>query len=96
MPKRTELTERGIGGVWAAMGRHGGVDEWRKVVADHLSTPVAPVIVETASPVAVDAVAETPVPREHIEIAAFFLFQNGHPGTPDDHWREAERKLATA
>ena len=50
------------------MGRHGGVDEWREIVAAHL----------TAAPVrhrrrAVVAVAESPVPREHIEIAAFFL-----------------------
>jgi hypothetical protein len=41
-------------------------------------------------------VAETPVPREHIEIAAFFLALNGHPGTPEDHWREAERTFVTA
>ena len=73
-PKRNELTERGIGGLWAAMGRHGGVDGWREIVA----------------------VAETPVPREHIEIAAFFLAQNGHPGTPEDHWREAERTFTAA
>ena len=88
-PKRNELTERGIGGLWAAMGRHGGVDEWREVVATQL-TP-APVG-ELATPV-VEPVAETPVPREHVEIAAFFLSQNGHPGGPDEHWREAERSL---
>jgi hypothetical protein len=77
-PKRNELTERGIGGLWAAMGRNGGVEEWRAVAAAHLAaTPVS----------------ESPVPREHVELAAFFLFQNGHPGTPEEHWGEAERSL---
>ena len=33
------------------------------------------------------------MPREHIEIAAFFLAQNGHPGKPEDDWRDAERSL---
>jgi hypothetical protein len=73
------------------MGRNGGVDEWRLLVATHLSdTPV----VELAAPV-VEPVAEAPVPREHVEIAAFFLFQNGHPGSPEEIWHEAERSLAT-
>ena len=66
-PKRNELTERGIGGVWAAMGRNGGVDEWREIVAAHLTA--APVV-ERRRRRAVAPVAETPVPREHIEIAA--------------------------
>ena len=85
MPKRAELTERGIGGLWAAMGRHGGVDEWRALVAAHLSE--AP---------AAEPVTKVAVPREHIEVAAFFLFQNGHPGGPNEHWREAERSLRAA
>ena len=33
------------------------------------------------------------MPREHIEIAAFFLSQNGHPGGPEEHWIAAERQL---
>jgi hypothetical protein len=89
-PKRNELTERGIGGLWAAMGRNGGVDEWREVVAAQLSA--APAVVTIAEPVV--PAADSPVAREHVEIAAFFLFQNGHPGGPDEHWREAERALA--
>jgi hypothetical protein len=81
MPKKTELTERGIGGLWAAMGRRGGVDSWREIVAAHLAT----------------ATVETPVPsEEQVAIAAYFLFQNGHPGGPETHWQAAERQLAAA
>ena len=87
MPKKTELTERGIGGLWAAMGRRGGVDSWREVVAAHLA----------GAPVAEPApVIETLVPlEEQIAVAAYFLFQNGHPGGPETHWQAAERQLAT-
>ena len=82
MPKKTELTERGIGGLWAAMGRRGGVDSWREVVAAHL---------------AVEPIADTLVPlEERIAVAAYFLFQNGHPGGPETHWQTAERQLAVA
>ena len=77
-PRRAELTERGIGGLWAAMSRRGGVDAWRESVAAYLE-PVA------AEPT-----------EEHIAIAAYFLFENGHPGTPETHWQAAERQLAAA
>ena len=89
MPKKTELTERGIGGLWAAMGRRGGVDSWREVVAAHLAgAPVATVA---------EPVADTLVPlEEQIAVAAYFLFQNGHPGGPETHWQTAERQLAVA
>jgi hypothetical protein len=81
MPKKTELTERGIGGLWAAMGRRGGVDSWREIVAAHLAGAAAPVVQPD---------------EEQIAIAAYFLFQNGHPGTPETHWQAAERQLAAA
>jgi DUF2934 family protein len=90
MPKRTELTERGIGALWAAMGRRGGVDSWREVVAAHLAAP-AP-----ASEPAVETKTVVAVPEEQIAIAAYFKFQNGHPGGPESHWHAAERELATA
>ena len=87
MPKKTELTERGIGGLWAAMGRRGGVDSWREVVAAHLA----------GAPVAAESIAETLVPlEEQIAVAAYFLFQNGHPGSPEEIWHEAERSLAAS
>ena len=89
MPKKTELTERGIGGLWAAMGRRGGVDAWREIVAAHLAA--APATASFAPAV------EPPAPiEEQIAIAAYFLFQNGHPGGPETHWQAAERQLAAA
>ena len=89
MPKKTELTERGIGGLWAAMGRRGGVDSWREIVATHLAGAPATV---TVAPV-----VEPLVPsEEQIAIAAYFLFQNGHPGGPESHWQAAERQLTAA
>ena len=89
MPKKTELTERGIGGLWAAMGRRGGVDAWREIVAAHLAGAVATVEPATAAPVAQPT-------DEQIAIAAYFLFQNGHPGNPETHWQAAQRQLAAA
>ena len=89
MPKKTELTERGIGGLWAAMGRRGGVDSWREIVAAHLAGALATVAPATAAPV-------TEPTEEHIAIAAYFLFQNGYPGTPETHWQTAERQLTAA
>jgi hypothetical protein len=82
-PRKTELTERGIGGLWSAMGRRGGVDAWREIVAAHLAA--------TAEPVAAAQPTE-----EHIAIAAYFLFENGHPGGAETHWQAAERQLAAA
>ena len=37
----------------------------------------------------------TPI-EEQIAIAAYFLFQNGHPGDPETHWHTAERQLTAA
>ena len=89
-PRKTELTERGIGGLWAAMGRRGGVDAWREVVATHLAA--GPVPVPTSETIS-EAFGPT---EEHIAIAAYFLFENGHPGDPETHWQTAERQLAAA
>jgi len=82
-PRKTELTERGIGGLWSAMGRRGGVDAWRAVVAARLATPA-----ETTATVA-------PF-EEQVAVAAYFLFENGHPGGPETHWQLAQRELAAA
>jgi hypothetical protein len=95
MPKKSELTERGIGALWAAMGRRGGVDAWREVVAAQLAAPAsAPAIeIETTT---IETTTVVTVPEEQIAIAAYFMFQNGHPGGPESHWAAAERQLATA
>ncbi|HWT22785.1 MAG TPA: DUF2934 domain-containing protein [Solirubrobacteraceae bacterium] len=37
-PKRAELIDRGLGGLWTAMQRNGGVPAWR----DRLAAPAAP------------------------------------------------------
>jgi hypothetical protein len=87
MPKKTELTGRGVGALWSAMGRRGGVDAWREVVAAHLEAPVTKA----------EFGAVVPAPsEEQIAIAAYFMFRNGHPGGPESHWAAAERQLATA
>ena len=86
MPKKTELTGRGIGALWSAMGRRGGVDSWREVVAAHLETPATKPDVQTVAAPS----------DEQIAIAAYFMFQNGHPGGPESHWHAAERQLVTA
>src|SRR5215470_4695951 len=67
MPKKTELTERGIGGLWAAMGRRGGVDAWRDTVAAHLAGAPAPAPTPVVATVVVEEptfVADTAVPTE--------------------------------
>jgi hypothetical protein len=107
MPTRKELTDRGVGGAWAAMGRLGGVDAWRELVAQHL-TSAAPVEAPAAVTTTVEVVNEGPVTivettstativeaptEEHVRIAAYFLFQNGHPGGAEAHWQIAEREL---
>jgi hypothetical protein len=83
-PRKTELTERGIGGLWAAMGRRGGVDAWREVVSAHLEAP------------RVAATVGTLASEEHVRVAAYFMFENGHPGDAAAHWHAAQRELATA
>src|SRR3954447_14636117 len=90
MPKKTELTERGVGGLWAAMGRRGGVDSWRELVAAHLAGAPAPAEAEPTF-----VAAPTPT-EEQIAIAAYFLFRNGHPGNSETHWQDAQRQLAAA
>ena len=84
-PRKTELTERGIGGLWAAMGRRGGVDAWREIAAARPAPQTVTVAAETFAPT-----------EEQIAVAAYFLFENGHPGGPETHWQAAQRELAAA
>src|SRR4051794_36100219 len=85
-PKRDELAARGLSGLSSAMGRNGGVAEWRAKF-------------ETAQPVAaaapVEAAPAAPeVTREAIAERAYFLALEG--GTdPFVNWITAERELVT-
>jgi hypothetical protein len=45
MPTRKELAERGIGGAWSAMQRHGGLDAWRARLAPRPGPAAADVAV---------------------------------------------------
>ena len=51
MPTRRELADRGVGGAWSAMQRHGGVEAWRLRLAPEAGPALAP----TADDVAVRA-----------------------------------------
>lgn len=87
-PRRADLAERGVGGLWEAMRRRGGIDAWRERAA-----PLG-----DAGPGAGLAAAEAaPAPlREDVERAAYFLYENGHPGDAVTHWLTAERLLHAA
>src|SRR4051794_26460295 len=48
MPKRDELTERGLSGLWSAMSRNGGLTVWRERMSAPATT-VAPISHEEIS-----------------------------------------------
>jgi hypothetical protein len=76
-PKKTDLEARGIGGLWGAMQRRGGIAVWR----ERVTATAEPAFVATAG-------------AADVAVAAYFLYQNGHPGGPEEHWLAAERELA--
>jgi hypothetical protein len=81
-PKREELSERGLGGLSSAMGRHGGVAEWRAKFAE--------------LPAVVAATPETPeVTHEAIAQRAYFIALDGE-SDPVVAWLTAERELVAA
>jgi len=80
-PKRDELAARGLSGLTSAMGRHGGVAEWRARFAEQPATPAAP--------------APTAVTHEQIAERAYFLALEGG-SDPFLNWITAERELAAA
>ncbi|MBE2320281.1 DUF2934 domain-containing protein [Solirubrobacter sp. CPCC 204708] len=100
-PKREELSERGLGGLSTAMGKHGGVAEWRARFADAApaAAPAAPTAVEVEvveTHVTEDGITATiKVTHEDIATRAYFLaLEQG--GDPVHHWLTAERELTTA
>jgi hypothetical protein len=81
-PKSDELAERGLGGLSSAMGRHGGVAEWRAKFAE--------------LPAVVAKTRETPeVTHEAIAQRAYFLALEGE-SDPVVAWLTAERELVAA
>ena len=48
MPTRRELADRGVGGAWSAMQRHGGVEAWRLRLAPAPPTALAPTPADVA------------------------------------------------
>ncbi len=88
-PKPKELAERGLSGLSTAMGRNGGVAEWKARFADPAATPVVAAAEETV-------VVDGPVPHEYIATRAYYLALE-HPGAdPIALWLAAERELVTA
>jgi hypothetical protein len=91
-PKPKELAERGLSGLSTAMGRNGGVAEWKARFADPAEAPT----VETVAAVEETVVVDGPVPHEYIATRAYYLALE-HPGAdPIALWLAAERELATA
>ncbi len=90
-PKRDELAARGLSGLSTAMGKHGGVAEWRTRFAD--AAPAA-AVVAVAEPVV--PVASTVVTHEEIAERAYYIALDQQGGDPFQHWLAAERELAGA
>jgi hypothetical protein len=91
-PKREELSARGLGGLSTAMGKHGGVAEWR---TRFVVTPVADaVVVDVVETVEVAPAAE--VTQEAIAERAYYIALEQQGGDPFEHWVKAERELTAA
>ena len=92
MPTRTELTNRGLSGLWSAMRRNGGTRVW----ADRAGELAASL---TATGQASGELAEELTPgqilsiEERIRLRAYFLAVEGEPGGPVAHWLRAEREV---
>jgi Arc/MetJ-type ribon-helix-helix transcriptional regulator len=87
-PTRSELVSRGLRGLWDAMRSSGGVDSWR----DRLESGSS-----ASEPASVQAPAPAPAPasasHDEIAVRAYYLYEDGLPGDPMDHWLAAEREL---
>jgi hypothetical protein len=106
-PKREELSARGLSGLSTAMGKLGGVAEWRARFADGAAAaapaaeatpaPEVPAAVETVEAVEVIEVVEVvEIPYEVIAERAYYIALEQQGGDPIDHWLTAERELAGA
>jgi len=94
-PKPKELTERGLSGLSAAMGRNGGVAEW-KARFDVPAEAVAPAAaVPTVDPIEEHKPADQ-VTHEDIATHAYFLALKHPDADPFEVWLTAERELVSA
>ena len=105
-PKRAELTARGVGGLWNAMQRNGGIDAWRARVprAGGPSATGAPIATGAGGPIATGAggpiaagAGEPTATASHDDIArrAYFLAKE-RGGDPMENWLAAEQELRAA
>ena len=103
MPSRRELTDRGLGGAWSAMHRHGGIAAWRlEFIASPDSQTIA-AVTPARAPVAAPAVvavltspaAAAPPSRHEIAQRAYFIALQGG-GDPVANWLAAESELLAA
>jgi hypothetical protein len=92
-PKPKELAERGLSGLSAAMGRNGGVAEWRARYDQPAEAPAPET--PTADPIDEHKPAAE-VTHEDIATHAYFLAQKHPDADPFEVWLAAERELITA
>jgi len=99
-PKRAELTARGVGGLWNAMQRNGGIDAWRARVpragGPSATGAGAPIATGAGGPIATGA-GEPNATASHDDIArrAYFLAKE-RGGDPMENWLAAEQELRAA
>lgn len=104
LPTRTELTNRGLGGLWSAMQRRGGIDQFAALLPAPAASPAAvtdgPTRAEDLGtepgPVQPDQQPEKRFTRDptHAEISerAYFISQE-RGGDPHQNWLAAEAEL---
>jgi hypothetical protein len=93
-PKRDELSARGLSGLSTAMGKLGGVAEWRARFAEGAATAPAAAVEAPAAVEVVEVVEVVELPYEVIAERAYYIALDNQGGDPVDHWLTAERELA--
>src|SRR3954462_10008661 len=92
-PKPKELAERGLTGLSAAIGRNGGVAEWKTRFAtttEAAPAPEAPAVGPVAE-VGPNGEVTHEVTHEDIATRAYYLAQEHPDADPMEHWLAAER-----
>lgn len=107
LPTRTELTKRGLGGLWSAMQRRGGIDQFATLLPAPSGSPAAvadgphadpsgapegvPVATADAQPKVEPRFTRDPTHEEISERAYFISQERG--GDPHENWLAAEAEL---